>query len=846
MFIVTSLFQFELSYERGDNPEVEVKNISRRIINVSHFAKQLLNIGSHGPLGCSSKEMDLVGEKQNGLISVFTFRCKMCNCTFYINNDCEQDNYLNLNACAVAGTVAIGCGQAQLEEFLSCVNLPILSERTYHNNHQLISKHWETVALGTMKQAAEKEKELAKSEGRVNKDGIAIIDVIADGCWSKRSFKKNYSALSGAAAIIGKQTKQILFLGIKNKYCQICAIAQSNGTDIKDHLCYKNYNGPSTGMESEILVEGFKNSIKEHGLIYGRLISDGDSSTYAKILEARPYADVTVEKVECRNHVLRNFCNKLQALTTDTKYPPKYRKLITKKSVLSMRAVICKCIKKHKYDSAVEMLFEDILLSHHHAFGNHFKCKSYFCNQVGVSSQSINDIFSSALWQKICYLVQGVASHARSLHYDVDSNAVENFHSIVAKFVGGKRINFSKKNSYSTRCFAASVAFNSSKSVSKLYTSINKLGSPQGKLKALEKKRLKKKTLNRGHKKSKNKTYSTMQTKTTNVDYGENCTKPDMDVETFNLLKERFILELSKSDEERNLIQHRTILQSGSSEWMELRRSLLTASNFGKIIKRRQDTSCANTVKALLYKTDIGHVTSVKHGREHEKIALAQLAFEQDIDINPCGLFIDKNIPYLGATPDGISGEDMIIEIKCPISAHSIGIAESINKKKITFWKKNKTGVLEVNKAHDWFYQVQGQLHITQRSKCLFAVWANDKEPLKTELIFKDDVFWNEKMAAKLTTFYMDCILPELVDPRHPRKLKIRDPIYIKEAIENKENKMKSSASVQKTIDQSQLTQSTTDQPQVIFIQPQISKAVVQNADLTLSSCSRYLNFEDL
>ncbi|GBP00707.1 hypothetical protein EVAR_76950_1 [Eumeta japonica] len=50
-----------------------------------------------------------------------------------------------------------------------------------------------------------KERQAALDEGRVTKEGIPIIDVVADGCWSKRSYKTNYSALSGAAAIVRKR-----------------------------------------------------------------------------------------------------------------------------------------------------------------------------------------------------------------------------------------------------------------------------------------------------------------------------------------------------------------------------------------------------------------------------------------------------------------------------------------------------------------------------------------------------------------------------------------------------------------------------------------------------------------
>lgn len=102
---------------------------------------------------------------------------------------------------------------------------------------------------------------------------------------------------------------------------------------------------------------------------------------------------------------------------------------------------------------------------------------------------------TSALWQRIDFLVQGVAAHSRSLIHDEDNNRVENFHSLVAKSDGGKRINFSKKNSYQVRLHAAAVGFNKKRSISLLYKSMNGGLSPTGKVKWLEERRLKKLSL---------------------------------------------------------------------------------------------------------------------------------------------------------------------------------------------------------------------------------------------------------------------------------------------------------------------------------------------------------------
>jgi len=45
--------------------------------------------------------------------------------------------------------------------------------------------------------------------------------------------------------------------------------------------------------------------------------------------------------------------------------------------------------------------------------------------------------------------------------YNYNNNAAELYNSILAKFVGGKRVNFSLKGSYQLRCNIAVTAFNS-------------------------------------------------------------------------------------------------------------------------------------------------------------------------------------------------------------------------------------------------------------------------------------------------------------------------------------------------------------------------------------------------
>jgi hypothetical protein len=59
------------------------------------------------------------------------------------------------------------------------------------------------------------------------------------------------------------------------------------------------------------------------------------------------------------------------------------------------------------------------------------------------------------------------------------------------------------------------------------------------------------------------------------------------------------------------------------------------------------------------------------------------------------------------------------------------------------------------------------------------ALWISGNDNLKIERIVQDINFWKFKMELKLVQFYIECILHELVDPRHTRNMKIRDPPYI-------------------------------------------------------------------
>ncbi|KAK9752200.1 hypothetical protein QE152_g4425 [Popillia japonica] len=75
---------------------------------------------------------------------------------------------------------------------------------------------------------------------------------------------------------------------------------------------------------------------------------------------------------------------------------------------------------------------------------------------------------------------------------------------------------------------------------------------------------------------------------------------------------------------------------------------------------------------------------------------------------------------------------------------------------------------------NNYYYQVQGQLEVTNREYCDFVVWS--PKGMLVERISRNKTFWAEKMAQHLKKIYLECMLPEIVDPRKKRTLPIRSP----------------------------------------------------------------------
>ena len=134
---------------------------------------------------------------------------------------------------------------------------------------------------------------------------------------------------------------------------------------------------------------------------------------------------------------------------------------------------------------------------------------------------------------------------------------------------------------------------------------------------------------------------------------------------------------------------------------------------------------------------------------------------------------------YLAGTPDGTVGADALVEVKCPMKCKENSL-EDVAKTDSTFCLEydNEKDKLALKKTHNYYHQIQGQLHVAGRSKCFFLVWSPTEHHLET--VDYDPQFW-EEIEETLDQFFMNCLLPEIADPRAPRGLPVREPEYILE-----------------------------------------------------------------
>ncbi|XP_060785079.1 uncharacterized protein LOC132891482 isoform X2 [Neoarius graeffei] len=233
--------------------------------------------------------------------------------------------------------------------------------------------------------------------------------------------------------------------------------------------------------------------------------------------------------------------------------------------------------------------------------------------------------------------------------------------------------------------------------------------------------------------------------------------------------KSREVFEsLKVSDVQISTVEAETRKQSSNKMWFQQRAGRITASVF----KAAARTSPANPSRSLImricYPQNYEFSTAAtRWGCSHEETAREKYVkhysqCHRDFTVQECGLFLSKEYPYLGASPDGIvectcCGKGCV-EIKCPCCVKDEDM--DVSEKSTFCLGKDDEGNLFLKKDHAYYFQIQSQMNILNFQYCDFIFWQGNGWFVQR---VQKDVDFFQMQVAKVREFYINGVLLELL-----------------------------------------------------------------------------------
>ena len=167
-----------------------------------------------------------------------------------------------------------------------------------------------------------------------------------------------------------------------------------------------------------------------------------------------------------------------------------------------------------------------------------------------------------------------------------------------------------------------------------------------------------------------------------------------------------------------------------TEDWYNIRKGKMTASNADTIIANGKglETYIYNLMAEYYSSAEKENYINadMQRGIDLEPEARLEFEFYTDLDVQEVG-FIEYN-EFIGVSPDGLIGDDGLIEIKCPNDS--------------VYFKL----LLSDNIKPEYIAQMQMQLYVTDRQYCYFVSYnPNFEKSLYIKKITRD-----EEMIEKL------------------------------------------------------------------------------------------------
>ena len=127
-------------------------------------------------------------------------------------------------------------------------------------------------------------------------------------------------------------------------------------------------------------------------------------------------------------------------------------------------------------------------------------------------------------------------------------------------------------------------------------------------------------------------------------------------------------------------------------------------------------------------------------------VNMKQLCTSNNQLLRKCRIYISPN-GFLAASPDSmVLGADCekcgFIEIKCPYSCRTLTVLEACCSQQVkSFCCELVNDEIHLKRNHDYYYQIQGAMAITNIKWCNFIIWTT--KDMNIERVKFNPAFWN-------------------------------------------------------------------------------------------------------
>ncbi|XP_061186114.1 uncharacterized protein LOC133195733 [Saccostrea echinata] len=435
-------FDVVCSEHEKNNPRLDKDwRTGRRIIELGVLADGLSGCKKCGlPLQLSH----CMGIITFGLAAMLKIPCMNTQCQF-INNvptGKRHNKVWDANSKLAAAVQHTGIGYDQISGILAELNVPPVSRTLLSSRQEEVGSATESVATETIQEALEQEVLTTSMSNQ-----SPSITVSVDGAWQKRGSGRSYDSLTGHCSMIGSQTGKIVGYSFRNKSCRICERAEKNNQAPVPHGCKRNWTGSSKSMESDMVVEMVKSTIKK-GIKVEALVGDDDTTTMSRIHRE---IDPSIKKHSDKNHIKKNISNSLYNLQK------KHNNLSSKVIKYIQKSFNYMISQNQGNPTGIEKGLDALAL---HPFNDHSQCSEVWCHHKRNLKKKYNSLpygrplESENLKQDLLGIFNRLKKHTTNLANLGSTQANESFNKTVASKAPKSRL-FSRTIGYRV---AASVA----------------------------------------------------------------------------------------------------------------------------------------------------------------------------------------------------------------------------------------------------------------------------------------------------------------------------------------------------------------------------------------------------